>query len=149
MNGTCCINLKGSFHFHGQKPKTFSNIQVSYPLFVQALSRTNCSHTSRPRDHGLDIVPQQWEQCVCAASHTTTALNCLLCCSLFRAFLLVLSRALFFLLHGARLNTRHNTCRLSHTYNTDIVHYIAVNLNAVNPRPRWSTTGTPRVFLSH
>jgi hypothetical protein len=43
-----------------------------------------------PSEHGLEIVPQH-----SAASHTSTVLNCLLCCSLFCAFLLVLSRALY------------------------------------------------------
>jgi hypothetical protein len=33
------------------------------------------------------------------------------------------------------LNTRQNTCRLSHTSTTDLLHYNAINYNAVDARP--------------
>jgi hypothetical protein len=105
---------------------------ASFLCLLSSQSVNKPPHIYHPHN-ALAIVTQH-----SATSPMPTVLHCLISYCLLACILARTVSCIVLCLRPCTfLNTRHNTssCRLSHTYTTDLFHYITVDYNAVDARP--------------
>ena len=118
---------KRGFPCHDSAPNTCTlfaaagQLQRGRPTSTSPSTSTRPSDSPSPSSHSIVTHltrPLPWIACSAAVFHVHSCLSC--------------SCIVFFPPHSARLNTRHKTCRLSHTHATDLFNY---NRGAVERHP--------------